>query len=67
MNTPNLQALTAAGTITAKEAEAIHLHDIKGLSYRQIAGGLGVTMQTIHDRVKRGHAKINQAKERDVA
>lgn len=62
MNHAELTALQTAGVITAKEAEAIHLHDVKGLSYQEIGLGLGKARQTIHERVRRGHEKIRQAR-----
>jgi DNA-directed RNA polymerase specialized sigma24 family protein len=58
-----LRALEDAGVLTAREAEAIFLHDVKGLSYRQIALGSGVAMQTVFAQAKRGHEKIRARKE----
>lgn len=62
MNHAELTALQTAGVITAKEAEAIHLHDTKGLSYLQIGLALGLARQTVHERARRGHEKIRQAR-----
>lgn len=47
-----------AGTITNKEHEALHLHEVKGLSYRTISYGLGLSVSSIRDRVKRGEHKM---------
>jgi DNA-directed RNA polymerase specialized sigma24 family protein len=46
------------GTITEKEHEALHLHEVKGLSYRTISYGLGLSVSTIRDRVRRGEHKM---------
>jgi len=57
-NTERLQRHLEAGTITTKEHEAVHLHDIKRLSYRTISYGLGLSVSTIRDRVKRAEHKM---------
>jgi DNA-directed RNA polymerase specialized sigma24 family protein len=63
MTRADLDTLVAARVITPREAEAIHLHDTKGMSYRQIALGLDVTVSVVYDRVKRGHQKIKRARQ----
>jgi DNA-directed RNA polymerase specialized sigma24 family protein len=54
------------GTITAKEHQALHLYDVKKLSYRQIALGLNLAPTTVTDRIRRARQKINYA-ERNAA
>lgn len=56
-----LQRHHTAGTITEREYQALHLHHIKHLSYRQIAAGLGLSLSTVADRVRRAHQKIHLA------
>lgn len=55
-----------AGTITGKEHEALHLHEVKGLSYRTISYGLGLSVSAVRDRVKRGEFKM-RANDRKAA
>lgn len=62
MTQADLTNLVHAGIITRREAQAIHLHDTKGLSYQEIALALGVARQTVHERARRGHEKIRQAR-----
>lgn len=60
MTRSELDGLVAAGVLTVLEADAIFLHDVKGLSYRQIGLGLPVpvTAQAVHQRCRRGHDKL---------
>jgi len=55
-----LAGLVADGVLTSREADAIFLHDVKGLSYRAIGLGLPVPVsaQAVHQRCRRGHDKI---------
>jgi len=58
-----------AGNITEKEYEAMHFHEVKGLSYRTISLGLGLSVTAVRDRVKRGAEKIRlaESKEKETA
>ena len=58
--TVDLTQLQHAGVITEREAQAIHLHDVKGMTYWQIGLALGLARQTVHERVRRGHEKIER-------
>lgn len=62
MTRDQLTQLETAGTITKLEAEYLWLHDIKGLSYRQIGLAKNVAGQTVHERCRRAHAKIARAR-----
>jgi DNA-directed RNA polymerase specialized sigma24 family protein len=62
VNQEELEGLVASGVLTRKEAEAIWLHDVKGLSYQEIGLALRKARQTIHERRRRGHEKILRAR-----
>lgn len=62
MTRDELQALTNAGTITQHEADALWLHDTKGLSLRQIALGQNVSHTTIHSRLQSARRKLAERK-----
>lgn len=58
MKGADLDGLVARGVLTRLEADAIFLHDVKGLSYRAIGLASGRSMQTVFGQAKRGHEKI---------